>query len=673
MLWEPSLAVFADSNQKSIVQRAQLAGPGAPGWISALDLTHPTSIPTTAGGYDLALWYWQQSGSKLLVSNFGINLNWDNINAVSQFATQSANILGPLTAPPNANGEVDPNSFAAGTKALQGFDDWLTFWMPLINKWADAIGDTGSDWEGSAAAAFKYTLIEFANELDDFHTQMNTPVRWSDLTTAGSQLTSTLATMGGANSAWNASIHALPQNCVVGAFDNVMNNVSPSWVSNGDSPYLQFPDIPGYGYPGSADFLTNVNNLAQMMWLANVNDFLDDAVEPAMQALQSAYQMATNNLGSLLPISLAPPSSTTNLNSNSGGGGGSNLNAPNSNLNVGGGGGAGGGSNLNLNTPNGNVSVGGGGGTGNLGGANLNTPNGVTDLAGGGSALNSGGLNLNGGSGAGSEDTVDGPNGQPLDDAAGDPLLVPAGSTIDSSGEVIGPNGQPVLGADGKPITVPKGSTIGQSDGAGGNVVVPQGSKINPNGTVTAPNGKEVLDANGNPLVLAKGSTIGADGTVLGPNGKTVSMSSQLLTDQEQALAGAGTSLVTTGGGGTLTTPYSGAVSTVGGGEITGTGASLSQAALDSGTSLDGLSNLGLSQATPTSGGDATGTAGAATAASTGTTAAAQSGDEMPMMPSMGGGGGQQNGQDRQRTTWLAEEEEVWGTDVGAVSGTIGR
>lgn len=53
------------------------------------------------------------------------------------------------------------------------------------------------------------------------------------------------------------------------------------------------------------------------------------------------------------------------------------------------------------------------------------------------------------------------------------------------------------------------------------------------------------------------------------------------------------------------------------------------------------------------------------------------SGGGMPMMPPMGGmGGGMGAGQgekDRQRTTWLAEDEEVWGTETGAVDGVIGR
>ena len=46
----------------------------------------------------------------------------------------------------------------------------------------------------------------------------------------------------------------------------------------------------------------------------------------------------------------------------------------------------------------------------------------------------------------------------------------------------------------------------------------------------------------------------------------------------------------------------------------------------------------------------------------------------MPMMPPMGGmGGGTEKDDGRERTTWLAEEEEVWGTDPDVAPAVIGR
>ncbi|MFC7712400.1 hypothetical protein [Micromonospora lupini] len=51
--------------------------------------------------------------------------------------------------------------------------------------------------------------------------------------------------------------------------------------------------------------------------------------------------------------------------------------------------------------------------------------------------------------------------------------------------------------------------------------------------------------------------------------------------------------------------------------------------------------------------------------------APAGAGGMPPFMPPMGGG--QAGGKDRERTTWLAEEEEVWGTDPDLVPAVIGR
>jgi len=44
-----------------------------------------------------------------------------------------------------------------------------------------------------------------------------------------------------------------------------------------------------------------------------------------------------------------------------------------------------------------------------------------------------------------------------------------------------------------------------------------------------------------------------------------------------------------------------------------------------------------------------------------------------PMMGGAGAGGTGEKPQERERQTWLAEDEDVWGTDVEAGSGVIGR
>ncbi|GIF25617.1 hypothetical protein BJ973_003895 [Actinoplanes tereljensis] len=94
----------------------------------------------------------------------------------------------------------------------------------------------------------------------------------------------------------------------------------------------------------------------------------------------------------------------------------------------------------------------------------------------------------------------------------------------------------------------------------------------------------------------------------------------------------------------------------------------------DSAYSPTGLDGAGL---VPTSdfaaGSDLLGAAGAAGSAAG--TSAGSSG--MPMMPPMGGmggmGGGKGKEDERERSTWLAEDEEIWGTDPDVSPAVVGR
>ncbi|WJK38778.1 hypothetical protein O7608_20015 [Solwaraspora sp. WMMA2056] len=58
------------------------------------------------------------------------------------------------------------------------------------------------------------------------------------------------------------------------------------------------------------------------------------------------------------------------------------------------------------------------------------------------------------------EGTVLGPDGRPILDADGAPVVLPPGSRIGPDGTVTGPDGQPVRDGDGAPVLVPPGSSI---------------------------------------------------------------------------------------------------------------------------------------------------------------------------------------------------------------------
>lgn len=99
----------------------------------------------------------------------------------------------------------------------------------------------------------------------------------------------------------------------------------------------------------------------------------------------------------------------------------------------------------------------------------------------------------------------------------------------------------------------------------------------------------------------------------------------------------------------------------------TGTGYSSGSGGSSDGTdslSLDSNGNLVRSGTGGTGGGSGTSGGGA--------------GSQMPYMPPMGGmggggGGGGKEGQERERTTWLSEDEEVWGTDPDLAPMVLGR
>ncbi|MFJ8582305.1 pentapeptide repeat-containing protein [Micromonospora sp. NPDC093277] len=95
------------------------------------------------------------------------------------------------------------------------------------------------------------------------------------------------------------------------------------------------------------------------------------------------------------------------------------------------------------------------------------------------------------------------------------------------------------------------------------------------------------------------------------------------------------------------------------------------------GVGATGLAGAALGTGTGTDIGGLTAAGGAlAGAGNQATAAGANPMGGMPFMPPMGGGmGGQQGGQEkeRERTTWLAEEEEVWGTDPDCVPAVLGR
>ncbi|MEV4495700.1 hypothetical protein AB0J84_08355 [Micromonospora arborensis] len=343
-----------------------------------------------------------------------------------------------------------------------------------------------------------------------------------------------------------------------------------------------------------------------------------------------------------------------------GGGGSSRL------ADIGGGGGVGGGGSPSLEDL-----VGGGGLDGGVGGSTGGLPSGL-DLGGGVDlgGLTGGGVELPGGGswvglgGLGGLPGLGGLNGRPGDDnqAAKPPIGLPGAGDFDEIPSPIdglpGVGGSfPGLGGAGAGGSFPGlgGSGVSIPDlggaGAGGSFPGLGGSGVSIPDLGGAGAGGSFPGLGGSGVSIPDLGGAGADGSFPGLGGSGVG-------------GVGGNDFFGGSAGGDL--PELGVVGGVGSGSGGLTGQSSTP--LPNGLMVGAL---GPAPVAPTSGMDglipgATGAAGAGGAA----------GGFPPMMPPMGGMGGAGGGQqekERERTTWLAEEEEVWGTDPDAMPGVIGR
>ena len=291
----------------------------------------------------------------------------------------------------------------------------------------------------------------------------------------------------------------------------------------------------------------------------------------------------------------------------------------------------------------------------------------------------------------------------------------PYGNTsLGPNGEALGPDGQPRLGEHGELLDgnlEPLLGPLGQVMGRGGRPLLGEHGELlgkdfepllGPNGEVLGPDGQPLLGGHGEllgkdfePLLGPNGELLGPGGTPLtGPNG-------ELLGSDGQPIIGAdGKPLMLeppTGGSGAklpplLATPDLSSPGGAGGGSLhlPPLGEPTGGAAATAGAGVPGLAGLASSgPGVP----DLVGNPDQWPASQSGSPPAAPSGSPdsaaassalpglgagmggMPYMPPMGGMGGAGTGdrKERERQTWLSEDEKVWGTEVAAGIGVIGR
>ncbi|MGW2250927.1 hypothetical protein ACWCXH_12075 [Kitasatospora sp. NPDC001660] len=603
-------------------------------------------------------------------------------------------------------------SLTSGAYLVKNLGALLDLMKSDIHAWGNDLDVADSDFQGTAAGELKSFLtgIENALALLEFRIKRHgDPVKALD--DAQLALGDAYTNLTKVRDAWrNFSTKCSPIPCLREALMGLLSNgqATIGKGDNGDQTVL------ANGLDVRSDaFLSAVEGRAKQLWKNYVVDNLDKPALGYMGTLSDRFVDVSMSLYTDIPTETPtpPPVTPPNPDGTGGGGGGDGKDGG------GGPGGKDGNDKLNL---DGGAGGGDGKGGDKHGGGPLHLNGGGPPPPKHGGPLT---LDPNGGNTGGTRVPLLDKDGKPLLGKDGQPLTVPPGSTIDGHGRVIGPDHKPVPGPDGAPLVVPKGTTLGKPTPVvpgGGYFTVPPGSKIDENGMVLGPDGKQLRDARGNPVYAGKKGSIDKDGRLLGADGKPVTTNEQLVSDEEHALnslttldpatSNGGFDLGSLRGGNRWSDPGSfdldlgsGLSGSSGGSRLslsdvgvpkpeTGSGSPLTltggfygEKAVSENGAVNSPADQALLETAKKAAAEqalteqAAGRRGAANLAQEeaqlqGRNVATSGGGMPPMMPPGGmGAGGQQEGKERQRTTWLAEDEEVWGTDEGAVSGVIGR
>ncbi|MER8041264.1 hypothetical protein [Streptomyces sp. NPDC094032] len=726
--WEQGLRVYLPETN-TLTDRNAVAGPSSEGWVAENSLRIIRNADQNTDYSKVFDFFW--SGWQTLTVTdggnvppprlhvVGFNADWSKVfmNASSKWnlftTAEPQKNFEPLVYPPYRNEVSNVWTFDHGADEIAGIVKWFDHWQPIVQSWVDSVDSTVSDWKGSAAGALKKYLTVVVAEMAKVRLDLTAPTDYAKTVLEKHDLLhKAIMLLYQGWTAWKGQRESRPIDLLYDVFHGVMDGGAT--FKFGPTPEYTYdywnkrwnyehPDIVTVLDKGGSDvtlanWIKGVEGEAKKRWLAGIVT-LDNAARDSVGPLDDAYLRLGKSLskGVYLPNLGMPGGGTGGGSTGSGGSGNVNLDDVLKDKD-------GDGSLRGIDkpgTPDPNTLLGPTGGK--PGGKPGDKPGGIPGMPGPGAP----GTRPNGpgtkppvtvpppgtpvpGGGSGQVPLLD-KNGKPVLGPDGKPIMVPPGSRIGKDGKVYDSKGNPVLGKDKKQIVAPPGAKVGTTPNTSQNgdnglpglntldrIRLPEGAKILPNGTVVGADGKPLYDSNGNPYALPKGSTI-KDGIVLGPDGKPLSRSHQLLSNAENALNSRQTPRPNTvshntdvpsyksnnprvpagsGGGGGVGAPKPGTPGTVGG--LTGLG--------------DRATRFGATApATPA----AAAAAAAAQQARSAAQAAAQAPGQSPMMPPMspgaGAGAAPNQGKDRQRTTWLTEDEDTWGTDTGTVGGVIGR
>jgi uncharacterized protein YukE len=275
-----------------------------------------------------------------------------------------------------------------------------------------------------------------------------------------------------------------------------------------------------------------------------------------------------------------------------------------------------------------------------------------------------------------------GPGGPGLDnlEAPGGGELPPGADGIGPNGELLGPDGKPLLGPngellgpDGKPLLGPNGELLGPD----GKPLNDPSTKLAGGGGLTAPGTADIgglpplggaLDGANTPSLAKSGPVpaFGAPGGASLPPFKSLTSGSAPPKRPGLSGLGGGGSLSKLGGGAGLGRfGGGGGIGKAGLSDLDGPAGKLS----GRGGGVPGVPGAGAGRGAGLGAGLGAGAGGAAG----GRAGAAPGMGGMPMGGAPMGGAGQNKEEERERTTWLMEDEDTWGARSTAGSGVLGR
>ncbi|SDP97452.1 hypothetical protein [Lentzea jiangxiensis] len=644
--WEQALNIFSDGyGHPTVAQRETVIGTTWLKWSTHQVRRGPNNhLPTSLVYAESLTWY----QSTYAVADATPEVE----EALKNFAKNSGSILDSLLA--DTNTVAKRATFTPASDGLQGVSELLTKTVvPKLEEWRNKTGHHGDAYQGQGADGFWQVLDGLVYKCRNLAEQLS-PGRptWEVLRETQEYLRQAAVLLeqqgrqkwlSSASTSYDTGLSfrveapaaelAWPAGVVraIWTSPKLKADIAKSRV-NRDREHLDHgdampkSDILG-GKLNEAGPWQRLEEAAKKVWAEHLATTLDSAAASAVGLLTASHQMAHPYFR---PITTPVEFNRTGADPGPG---------------TGPGGGAGGGG------PNSGGGSGTGGGDGSTGGSGSNNPGGgppppppLPPPPGG----NKGPSVVNGGgSGSGS-----GGGQNPLLNGGDRSLKVPSGSYVGPTGAIIGPNGKPVLDRNGKPV------------------IVPRGSRVDSNGNVVGPRGDAQLDEKDrlrkpydvDPSVVSGGNGSSELQRYLDSLRRAPAPPSPVRSPELPPLTMSKYDPIVHNGPGSFGSGLVGA------------------SGIPAPNTMSQDWKPSPPSGTPESSSSPKGTTGIGAGPGTGPGAGGTGGTGgVPFYPPTAGGmggagvGGQDQKGERDRTTWLAEDEETWGTDPAVAPGVLGR